>query len=129
MADIPSRSAQGFPGLCSDDFERIGGNGALDRTHQGHAKDLAAIQFMEAAVALPKRISGKGRRLLVHNEISTTLQLESGDHSTLAHPGTGMQAESLEESQCCIRVFQAADSGRLLCERDQKNAHADDLQI
>jgi hypothetical protein len=29
----------------------------LDRTHQGHAQELAAIQFIKAAVAVPKRIS------------------------------------------------------------------------
>jgi hypothetical protein len=29
----------------------------LDRAHQGHAKELAAIQFIKAAVALSKRSS------------------------------------------------------------------------
>src|ERR1700757_4881537 len=58
-----------------------------------------------------------------------TLQLKPGAHSTLDHSGTCMGAKAPEGSRCCIRVFQGADSGRLLCERDQQNVHADGLQI
>jgi len=88
-----------------------------------------AIQLIEAAVAPPKRISWERRRFLVHDEISSRLQLKSGDHSTLDRPGTGMRAKSREVSRCCIRAFQAADNGRWLCERDRQNVHADGLQI
>jgi hypothetical protein len=59
----------------------------------------------------------------------STLRLKSGDHSTLDHPGTGMRAKTPEASRYCIRGFQAADSDRLLCERERQNVHADDLQI
>jgi hypothetical protein len=49
MADIPSPSAPGFPALCSHGFERIGGMEQLDRAHQGHAKELAAIRFIKGS--------------------------------------------------------------------------------
>ena len=71
---------------------------------------------------------GEGRGYFVRNQTSSTLQLKPGDHSTLDHPGSGMRAKSPEVSRCCNRVFQAPDSGRLLCARDQQNVHADDLQ-
>jgi hypothetical protein len=90
-----------------------GGKEEHDRVHQGHAEELAAIQFLDAAVALPTRT------YFVRNETYSTLQLEPGDHSRLDHPGTGMRATSPEVSRCYIQVFQAADSGRLQCARDQ----------
>jgi len=73
--------------------------------------------------------TGEGRRLLCAKRDHSTLQLKPGDHSILDHPDTGMRAESPEVSRCCIRVFQAADSGLLLCERDPQSVHADGLQI
>jgi hypothetical protein len=73
----------------------------------------------------------EGRRHFVRNETysTSTLQLKSGDRSILDHSGTGMRAKSPEVSRCCNQVFQAPDSGRLLCARDQQNVHADDRQI
>jgi len=52
-------AAEGFPAVCSHGFQRIGGKKQHDRAHQGHAEELAAIQFIEAAVALPKRTPEK----------------------------------------------------------------------
>jgi hypothetical protein len=72
---------------------------------------------------------GEGRPYFVRNETSSTFQPKPGDHSTLDHPDTGMRARSREASRCYNRVFQAADSARLLCARDQQNVHANDLQI
>lgn len=76
-----------------------------------------------------KRISGEGRGLLCADEVSSKLQREPDHHSTLDHWDTGTRAKSPEVSRYCIRVFQAAGSGRLLCEQDPQNVHANDLQI
>ena len=71
----------------------------------------------------------KEKLLCPKRDLVLKSQLKPGDHSTLDHPGTGMRAKSPEVSRCCNRVFQAADSGRLLCAGDQQNVHASDLQI
>jgi uncharacterized membrane protein len=58
MADIPSRSAQGFPALFSHGFERIGRKrSSLAELIKAMRRNWLQIQFIKAAVALPKRIS------------------------------------------------------------------------
>ena len=89
-----------------------------DRGHQGHTEELAAIQFIEAAL-FKNELPEKEDVTLCETRLTSRLQLKPGDHSRLDHPGTGMRTTSPEVSRCCIQVFQAADSGRLLCERDQ----------
>ena len=92
----------------------------------GHVEELAAIQFIEAAVALPNESSQKEHVSFCKTRFFR-LQLKSGDHSPLVHSGTDMRATFPEASRCCIRALQAEDNGRLLCERDQDHHSADYL--
>jgi hypothetical protein len=82
----------------------------------------------ENVFAVPLRTPSPLRNYCLQIRIPT-LQLKPWDHSTLGRSGTGRRAKFPNVSRCCIRGFQATDSGRLLCERDRQNVHADDPQI
>ena len=107
-------------------YEELGFRGLFDQCGKPAPKP-GHLHLLRTGFAHPR--PGEGRRYFVRNETSSTFQPKLGDHSTLDHPDTGMRARSREVSRCCNRVFQAADSGLLLCERDQQSVHANDLQI
>jgi len=125
---LSGAASQGFPALWSHGLQRIGGKKQHGKGHEGHAEH-GSNPVHRVSVVFASEFPEKEDVFMVPIEMVSTLQLKSVVHATRVHPGTGTQSKSPEVSRCCIRVFQAADSGRSLCERDQQNVHADGLQI